>query len=69
MSSVSPESHVEQGGKGCVSVLWAADLFQRFGRWAQQTNFAPVLADVVVLAGFKDRDYYRFVPYFRYLSS
>ena len=23
-SSVSAESHVEQGGKGCVSVFWAA---------------------------------------------
>ena len=26
-------------------------LFQRFGRWAQKTNWVPVLADVV-LAGF-----------------
>ena len=24
MSSVSAEAHVEQGGKGCVSVFWAA---------------------------------------------
>ena len=41
-------------------------LFKRFGRWAQWTNLAPVLADVVFPAGFFDRDVYRFVPYFRY---
>ena len=28
------------------------ELFQRFSRWAQMANRAPVLADVVVLAGF-----------------
>ena len=39
------------------------ELFQRFGRWVQWTNWAPDLADVVVLAGFLDRDDYRFVPY------
>ena len=43
-------------------------LFQRFGRWAQLTNWAPVLADVVVHAGFYNLDDYRFMPYFRYLS-
>ena len=26
--------------------------FQRYGRWTQLTNWAPVLADVVFLAGF-----------------
>ena len=30
MSSVSAESHVEQGGKGCVSVFLAAEAFPAF---------------------------------------
>ena len=29
------QSHIEQGGKGCVSVFWAAGGFQCFCRWAQ----------------------------------
>ena len=30
MSSVTAESHVEQGGKRCVSVFWAAGDFPAF---------------------------------------
>ena len=30
MSSVSAESHVEQGENGCVSVFWAAGAFPAF---------------------------------------
>ena len=55
MSNVSAEGHVEQGEEGCVSVFWLLEFFQRFGRWAQWTNLAPVLAEVVVLAGSEDR--------------
>ena len=35
MSSVSVESHVEQGGMGCVSVFWAAGFILVF--WPQGT--------------------------------
>ena len=35
MTSVSAKCHVDQGGNGCVSTFWAAEVFQRFGRWAQ----------------------------------
>ena len=42
---------LSRGGDGCVSVFLAAGFFLRFGRCAQQTNEAPVLADVVVIAG------------------
>ena len=52
----------------CVSIL-AAGTFQHFGSWAQKTNWAPDFDDVVVLAGLKARDDYRFVQYVRYLSS
>ena len=45
--------------------LCSRNFFQRFGSWA---DGAPVLADVVVLAELWDRNDYRFVPYFRYLS-
>ena len=30
MSSVLAESHVDQGGNGCVSVFWAAGVFPSF---------------------------------------
>ena len=30
MSCVLAESHVEQGGKGCVSVFWAAGVIPAF---------------------------------------
>ena len=30
LSSVSDECHVEQGGKGCVSVFFAAEAFAAF---------------------------------------
>ena len=30
MSSVSAESHVEQGVNGCVSVFWAVEAFPAF---------------------------------------
>ena len=30
MSSVSAEGHVEQGGKGCASVFWAAGAIPEF---------------------------------------
>ena len=49
--------------------LGQQEIFQRLGRWAQWTNWAPVLADFVVLAWFLDLDDYGSVPYFKYLSS
>ena len=30
MSSVSVDSHVEQGGEGCVSVFWATEALPAF---------------------------------------
>ena len=30
ISSILGESHVEQGGKGCASVFWAAEAFPAF---------------------------------------
>ena len=49
--SVLAEGHVEQGGNGCVSLFWAAGVFQRIGRWAQWNDGVPDLADVVVFTG------------------
>ena len=43
--------------------------FLRFGRWAPKTNWTSVLADVVFLAGYWNRDDYRFVPYVKYVHS
>ena len=45
------------------------ELFQRIGSWAQYTNWEPVFDDVDVLAILYDRDDYRLVPYYRYLSG
>ena len=66
MTGVSTESHVE---RDVCQYFEKQELFHRISCWAPQMDVAPVLADVVILAGFYDRDDYRFVPYFRYLSS
>ena len=37
--------------KDVYQYFWQQEFFQHFGRWAQLTNWSPVFADVVVIAG------------------
>ena len=53
----------------CVNILGSRRSYSVLTARTQCTNWEPVLADVVVLVGFWDRDDYRFVLYVRYLSS
>ena len=64
-----PKAMLSRVEKDVCHYFGQQEFFQRFGRRALESNWAPVFADVVVLPGFYDRDDYRFMPYFRYLSS
>ena len=64
-----PKATLSRLEKDVCQYSWQHEFFQRFGRWAQETNGTLVLAHVDVLDEFCDRDDYRFVPYFGYLSS